>query len=426
MSGRVLFVHYTPPGVVGGVEHVMHQHAHLLEARGYEVQVVAGRSSDTGTSVDVIPEIEVARPENALVETELDGGVVSSRFWEMRATVMERLRPFANWADTIVVHNAFTLHFNLALTSVLWELAVRRPPGSVLAWCHDLAWTNPLYIPLMHPGYPWNLLRIPAPNVTYVTVSEERRDELRSLWGGADVPITVVPNGIDVYEFLRLSEDTRRIVERYALLERDAVLLLPVRITRRKNVETAIRAVRSLKDRGLDVRFLVSGPQAPHHPGRSDAYLGRLIDMRRDLGVEEEVVFLAHDLGRTLDSGTVAELYSVADVLLLPSSQEGFGLPIIEAGVARVPVVLSDIRIFEEVAGDNAWRFSLTADADTIAGVVVEALESKPSRLYRSVLRRYRWDVIVDGRILPLLRGHDRTDTETADRPRSSESAGSV
>src|SRR5690348_17550535 len=50
-----------------------------------------------------------------------------------------------------------------------------------------------------------------------------------------------------------------------------------------------------------------------------------------------------------------------------------------------------------------SWRFALTSSADTIAGVVIEALESKPSRLYRSVLRRYRWDVIVDRQILPLL-----------------------
>ena len=372
----------------------------------------------------MIPEIEAARPENAQVEAELDAGVVSSRFWQMRSTVMERLRPFAEWADSIVVHNAFTLHFNLALTSVLWELAIRRPPGSVVAWCHDLAWSNPLYLPLMHPGHPWNLLRIPAPNVTYVTVSEERRDELRVLWGSDQVPIRVVPNGIDMFKFLRLSQDTRQIVKRYLLLERDAVLLLPVRITRRKNVEAAIRAVRSLKDRGLDVRFLISGPQAPHHPGRSDAYLVRLLNLRRELGVEDEVVFLAHDLGRTLESETVSELYAVADVLLLPSSQEGFGLPIIEAGLARVPVVLSDIRIFEEVAGDDAWRFALTSSADTIAGVVIEALDSRPSRLYRSVLRRYRWDVIVDRQILPLLQRADSA--ESAGSATNSESAGSI
>jgi len=424
MSDRILFVHYTPPGVVGGVDHIVHEHARLLAARGYEVQVVAGRPSDTGPPVDVIPEIEAARPENAQVEAELDAGVVSSRFWQMRSTVMERLRPFAEWADSIVVHNAFTLHFNLALTSVLWELAIRRPPGSVVAWCHDLAWSNPLYLPLMHPGHPWNLLRIPAPNVTYVTVSEERRDELRVLWGSDQVPIRVVPNGIDMFKFLRLSQDTRQIVKRYLLLERDAVLLLPVRITRRKNVEAAIRAVRSLKDRGLDVRFLISGPQAPHHPGRSDAYLGRLLNLRRELGVEDEVVFLAHDLGRTLESETVSELYAVADVLLLPSSQEGFGLPIIEAGLARVPVVLSDIRIFEEVAGDDAWRFALTSSADTIAGVVIEALDSRPSRLYRSVLRRYRWDVIVDRQILPLLQRADSA--ESAGSATNSESAGSI
>jgi glycosyltransferase involved in cell wall biosynthesis len=236
-----------------------------------------------------------------------------------------------------------------------------------------------------------------------VTVSRERRDELAALWGEPDAPITVVPNGIDADAFFRLSDEARDIAARYRLFDRDVVLLLPVRITRRKNIEAAICAVQRLKDRGLDVRFLISGPQAPHHPGRSDAYLQELMQLRADLGVVDEVVFVARDLGRTPTSRTVAELFALTDVLILPSAQEGFGLPILEAGLARVPAVLSNIRIFREVGGDDTWVFDLSADADTIAGIVLDSLDSKPSRLYRRVLRQYRWDAIVDRLIVPLL-----------------------
>jgi glycosyltransferase involved in cell wall biosynthesis len=403
MSDRILFIHYTPPGVIGGVEHVMHQHAHLLDERGYRVEIVAGRASELDLPVHVIPEVETAGPAAARVEAELDAGVVSPRFYELRSAILAAVRPLVDAADVVVVHNAFTLHFNLALTSVMWELAARRSDGSVIAWCHDLSWTNSLYLPRMHAGYPWNLLRLPAPAVGYVTVSRERRDELAALWGEPDAPITVVPNGIDADAFFRLSDEARDISARYRLFDRDVVLLLPVRITRRKNIEAAICAVRRLKDRGLDVRFLISGPQAPHHPGRSDAYLQELMQLRADLGVVDEVVFVARDLGRTPTSRTVAELFALTDVLILPSAQEGFGLPILEAGLARVPAVLSNIRIFREVGGDDTWVFDLSADADTIAGIVLDSLDSKPSRLYRRVLRQYRWDAIVDRLIVPLL-----------------------
>jgi glycosyltransferase involved in cell wall biosynthesis len=406
MSERVLILHYTPPGVLGGVEHIIRQHIELLTARDFDVEVVAGRNSgEARVPVHVIPEIDAARPESAVLEAELASGLVSERFDQTRAAILRRLTPLAQAADVLIAHNAFTLHFSLPLTAALWELAAAPVPAARIAWCHDLAWTNPLYLPAMHEGYPWSLLRQPAPNTQYVTVSDERRIELLDLWDGLDRSVVVVPNGIDPVRFLRLGTPTREIVERYDLFERDLVLLLPVRITRRKNIELAIRAVRALKDRGMDVRFLVSGPVAPHHPGRSRSYLEELKGLRAGLDLESEVVFLSDALGHNLDDDTVSELYGVADVLLFPSAQEGFGLPILEAGLARVPAAVSDIAIFREVGGEDVFRFDLDDSPDTIAASVIRAVRNCPSRLYRRVLREYRWDAIVDRKIVPLLRG---------------------
>jgi glycosyltransferase involved in cell wall biosynthesis len=402
MAKRVLFIHYTPPGVIGGVEHIIHQHIHLLAARGYRVKVVAGRPGASELRAHVIPEIEAASPENTILDRELAAGVVGPRFHRLQRAIREKLTALATDADFVIAHNAFTLHFSLPLTGVLWELAAKRPAGSVIAWSHDLSWTNPLYLPSMHSGYPWELLRTPAPNAVYVTVSGERRDELLGLWGGHGA-VHVVPNGIDAADFLRLSDETRAIVERYRLFDRDAVLLLPVRITRRKNIQAGIRAVRALKDRGLDVLFVISGPVAPHHPDRSRDYLARLKNEREELGVAEEVVFLADDLGSNLDDRTVSELYAVADVLLFPSAQEGFGLPILEAGLANVPVVRSDLQIFREVGADDTWEFGLDSSGEEIADRVTEALSTRQARLFRRVLRAYRWESILDRSILPLL-----------------------
>jgi hypothetical protein len=64
---------------------------------------------------------------------------------------------------------------------------------------------------------------------------------------------------------------------------------------------------------------------------------------------------------------------------------------------------VSDIPIFREVGGDDVWTIPTDASADTIASTVLDALAGKSSRLYRHVLSRYRWDVIVDQGILPLL-----------------------
>jgi len=403
MASRILEVHFTPPGVIGGVEHIIQQHADLLLARGFVVDVVAGRRGRTKQPIHVIPELDPARPLGGLVEAELARGEITKHFEQARISIRRQLEPLAAGADLVIAHNAFTLHFSLPLTSVLWELAAERRPGSVIAWCHDLSWTNPLYIPSMHGGYPWDLLRTPAPGARYVVVSEERKLELLGLWAGQGDAVAVVPNGIDPAAFLRLSPFTRRIVETYRLFDRDAVLLLPVRITRRKNIEAGIRTLAALRRQNVDAVFLVSGPIAPHHPGLSIAYLDRLKALRHELGVDEEVIFLADALNSRLPDHAVAELYQVADVLLFTSAQEGFGLPILEAGLTRTPVVLTDILIFREIGADDVNYFALDDDADTIAESIMRSLETGPSRLFRRVLRDFRWDAIVERQILPLL-----------------------
>lgn len=400
---RVLVVHYTPPGVIGGVEHVIREHIRLLEARGCDVEVVAGRRGGSRLPIHVIPEIDAARPQGVRIERELADGWVGSDFFRVRDRIRSRLEPLVHRADVVIAHNAFTLHFSLPLTAALWEIAADRAPGTVIAWSHDLAWSNPLYVPALHDGYPWDLLRRPAPNTRYVTVSGERKLELVALWGFGKDDITIIPNGIDVASTLGLSRATREIANRYHLFDRDAVLLLPVRITRRKNIEAGIRAVGVLTDRGLDVRFLISGPVAPHHPQRSMTYLAELKKLRGGLGLDDEVVFLADELGARLSMRTVNELYRVADVLLFPSEQEGFGLPVLEAGLMRVPAVVSSIPIFRELGQGDVLTFRLDDPAGRIAEHVEEALASGPARLFRRVVRDFRWDAIADRLIMPLL-----------------------
>lgn len=403
MTVRVLAVHFTPPGVIGGVEHVLQRHVELLRGHGFEVQVIAGRASDAMPDVQVIPDLDAARPEGAALERELMAGAAGPGFQAACERVARGLRPLAESTDYVLAHNAFTLHFSLPLTAALWQIAAGRPPGSVIAWCHDLSWANPLYLPGMHPGYPWDLLRVRAPKVRYVTVSEERRRELLALWHGRGSEwVDVISNGIDPEPFLRLGPEVASIARAWRLFDRDAILLLPVRITRRKNIELGIRTLAALRQAGVDAVFLVSGPQAPHHPGRSSDYLGDLRELARVLGVERECVFLAATLGHTLDESGVRELYLLADLLFFPSMQEGFGLPILEAGLARLPVVVSDIPVFREVAGGEATYVALDQSPETIAETVIELLRAPSAALRRHVLREYRWEAIFRESMLPL------------------------
>jgi glycosyltransferase involved in cell wall biosynthesis len=99
------------------------------------------------------------------------------------------------------------------------------------------------------------------------------------------------------------------------------------------------------------------------------------------------------------------ELYRWVDGLLLTSAQEGFGLPLIEAGLLRVPIFCGDIPVLREVGGNNALYFPLSESPETIAEMVLNTLEKPgPAAMRRRVLTDYSWDSIFHAKILPLIR----------------------
>jgi glycosyltransferase involved in cell wall biosynthesis len=105
------------------------------------------------------------------------------------------------------------------------------------------------------------------------------------------------------------------------------------------------------------------------------------------------------------------ELYASAECLVLPSAGEGFGLPILEAFYHRLPVVLSDIDVFREVAGPAAWY--LPEDPSDWSRVIEEALRDSVERRRRVVkgirrLRDFRWSRSV-ARYLEFVREEERS-----------------
>ncbi|HEX9014045.1 MAG TPA: glycosyltransferase, partial [Anaerolineaceae bacterium] len=100
----------------------------------------------------------------------------------------------------------------------------------------------------------------------------------------------------------------------------------------------------------------------------------------------------------------VRDLYQLADGLLLPSREEGFGLPILEAGAARLPIFCTDLPPLSSLAGDWAEYFSPDGDPDTVARMVASRLAADPAyQLRRRVRLEYTWDAVYDRSIAPLL-----------------------
>lgn len=406
---HVVILHYAAPPTVGGVESTIYHHARLLVQAGWKVHVIAGRGRPFHPQVAFsrLPEVDSRHPEVLAVGQALAQGRVPPEFIALRDRLTDRLRPLLAEAEACIVHNAVTLHKNLPLTAALRRLA-DEGITRLIAWCHDFAWQDALYIPDLHPGYPWDLLRTPWPGVRYVVVSAHRRAQLAVLLGLPAEQIEVVSPGVDVADFFKLEPATRRLVEELDLLAADPLMLLPARITRRKNIEFAIRVTAALTQYKPRAALVVSGPPGPHNPANV-AYLEALQGLREELGVTEQVHFLYEhgdgDRPLHVTDAMMADLYHLADLLLFPSRREGFGIPLLEAGLTRLPVFCSDIPPFQESGGEEITVFELDEEPHRIARRIVEVLAAAPAyRLRRRVLEEYTWQQIVQRKVIPLLR----------------------
>jgi mannosylglucosylglycerate synthase len=404
---RVAILHYASPPAVGGVEVTMAHHARGLAALGCQVRLISGSTTQAESSA---PQIEYAahplfgstHPDILRIKKELDTGLVSAAFEALTATVEHELARALDGCDVCIAHNVPTLHKNLPLTVALSRLN-ERGTFRLIAWCHDLAWTNEQYLPEMHDGDPYDLLRTVWARTQYVTVSDARQGELAALLNVPTEQIKVVTPGVDPAQFMRWTAITQRIVEATGLMDADMILLLPARLTRRKNVALGLRVLAALRRYG-DARLVVTGPPGPHNPA-NPGYLGELLNLRDTLNLNDSAHFL-YTFGDPLipDDDTLADFFRLSDGLLFPSEQEGFGIPVLEAGLSGLPVFCSDIAPFRGTGQGDALYFQLDDDPAQIAARIHEALEqSAISRLRRRVRQTYRWDAIIRERVMPLL-----------------------
>jgi glycosyltransferase involved in cell wall biosynthesis len=281
--------------------------------------------------------------------------------------------------------------FNLPLATALVDSG--KP---LLAWTHDIAWINDRYREYRRHQPPYDLLGKALPHTSYIAISEVRRRQLREVIG---VDPEVVPNGIDLDQFLGVGPATRTLLSRAGLDAADPLILVPLRVTRRKRLELAITAAGRLRGRHPRLMVAVSGPLGPHSDDNR-SYWAELFELRARLGLDGVVRFL-HELTpeggeHPVTDAMIAELYRLADVVLLPSESEGFGLPVIEAAAARAPMVASDIEVLREVGGPGLHLFPADGGAYAVAEAVEAALVQPLPEDRRRVAATYSWQ-----RVLP-------------------------
>jgi hypothetical protein len=88
----------------------------------------------------------------------------------------------------------------------------------------------------------------------------------------------------------------------------------------------------------------------------------------------------------------------------MPSLEEGFGIPILESALVRLPIFCADLHPLRSLAGPYASYFSPQEDPSRVAKMIFESLATDPYyQLRQDVRRLYTWEAIYHSRLLPLL-----------------------
>src|SRR5438552_4454962 len=246
--------------------------------------------------------------------------------------------------------------------------------GTLLVTIHDLVHlVSPAYSRTLaarmyaRPLLAWAARR----SCRIVTGSHYSTARIVELLHAPSEKVSVISYGVQPRFRVQDREESRQQVR--AALSLDSPYLLFVgNLKPHKNLECLLEGFSRLRARGLDSHDLVLiGDDARWKP--------RLIETSKELGISEHVRFIAY-VGDEL----LPHIYGAADLLIMPSLIEGFGLPVVEAMACGAPVVCSRASALPEVAGDAAHFFDPQDSADLAQAV--ERVLGDPAR--RETLRK--------------------------------------
>ena len=222
-----------------------------------------------------------------------------------------------------------------------------------------------------------------------LVVSEVWRRELRAEFG---VDAHVVHNGVDAARFGPIAPQWRAEL-RAQVGAADRFLFLAVGgIEPRKGSVHLFEAFARFREEmdPTPVLAVIGGHSFQDYQQYQDEALARLSDLGLTLG--RDVVLLG-----TVPDHEMAAWYRAADALAFPSVKEGFGLAVLEAMSADLPVVTSDLPVFREylVPGRDALMApagDIPALTDALHAVATDAaLRARLVAAGRAVAARYSW-----------------------------------
>ena len=207
-------------------------------------------------------------------------------------------------------------------------------------------------------------------------------------FGLPDDKLVMVPNGVNtqVYENVQ-GQDCRTFRGKFALPEEKLVLFVG-RLVYEKGAHVLINAIPKIIA-GINAKFVIVG---------SGYMRDQLLNIVKSMGLEHKVLFAGF-----VDDETLLRLQSCADVSVVPSLFEPFGIVALEAMAAKSAVVVSDIGGLAEIVDHDVTGVKVYPNnPESLAWGVTKVLTNKTYRnmlrqnAYKEIREKYDWEQIAE------------------------------
>ena len=295
---KVAILHFAYPPNIGGVESMIKEHAEILSNLGYEITIVTGSGEEKESKIKlvVIPELQSVFNFNPFLQEKiLDKGLIDDDFYKLADIIEQGLEKALEKMDVVVVHNMITIVRNLPFIFAFKNYVKKYPKKKYFGWIHDHSYINEFKIKnlgkVVNSKLEKELLTMPIKNLIYVLISESFREPFIELMGLHDGETVVIPNGIDIRHFLEIDDLIWEIIEKYNLIKGFPLILSPVNVMDRKNLEYCLDVIFYLKNNYPNIKYIITGNPSKHHS--TVEYQDKLKKKINNLNLKDNVMFFS-------------------------------------------------------------------------------------------------------------------------------------
>ncbi len=366
-----------PPRIVGGIARVVHDLSKRLIKDGHEVTVVTYRDNADVPEYENDKGVNVYRVDNYMIHPNNFIDWIMQLNFNMLSKATEIINKEGGFDvihahDWLVTYVAKSLKnaYDIPIVATIHATEAGRNSGihdETQRYINDTEW----------------LLTYEATEV--IVNSNYMKNEIQRLFGLPFDKINVIPNGINLSNFTGIERDYD--FRRQYAMDNEKIILYVGRLVYEKGVQHLIAAMPKILSNYNDAKLIIAGRGGMMDELRAEA---------SNLGLNDKIYFTGY-----LNSKQVQKMYKCADVAVFPSTYEPFGIVALEAMLAGVPTVVSDVGGLDEIVthgvdGMKSYAGNANSIADSVTALLYDhQLATNVSKKAKQKVKdQFNWEKI--------------------------------